>query len=178
MIDGLPLSFFLPLVVHALAGMSTGIVGVVVFGAPKYSRRHPQWGARYLLGYTLVFVTATVLALEHLAADMYLLVLAVMGYGCALGARAAQWLRKRRAEPWWIVVHILGMIGSYVILWTAFLVDNAHLIPLLKQLPTLTFWILPPLAALPFLAVSAYRFAPHTLAPARQASAAEKEDAV
>jgi hypothetical protein len=39
----------------------------------------------------------------------------------------------------------VGMIGSYVVLWTAFFVDNAHQIPGLNQLPPLTFWVLPTL---------------------------------
>jgi len=55
------------------------------------------------------------------------------------------------------------VIGSYVVLWTAFYVDNAHLIPGLKQLPTLTFWVLPTVIALPFLVVSLSRFAPKTV---------------
>jgi hypothetical protein len=59
------------------------------------------------------------------------------------------------------------MIGSYVTLWTAFFVDNAHLIPGLKVLPTLTFWILPTVIALPFLVVSLAHFAPQVLRHAR-----------
>lgn len=58
--------------------------------------------------------------------------------------------------------HIVGMIGSYVVLWTAFYVDNAHLIPGLKELPTLTFWVLPTVIALPFIVLSLLRFAPKT----------------
>lgn len=33
MIDDFPLSFFLPLVVHALAGLMTGVAGIMAFGA-------------------------------------------------------------------------------------------------------------------------------------------------
>ena len=47
----------------------------------------------------------------------------------------------------WVVVHIVGMIGSYVVLWTAFYVDNAHLFPLFNRLPILTFWVGPTLIA-------------------------------
>jgi hypothetical protein len=165
MIDGLPLSFFLPLVVHALAGLTTGVTGVLAFRAPKRQERHHQWGKSYLWAYTVVFLTATILSLQRMPADTYLLVLATLGYGLALCGYVA---RRFRQEPivrcmlgkQWVVVHIIGEIGSYTVLWTAFYVDNAHLIPGLKELPTLTFWVLPTLIAFPFLVVSLSRFAP------------------
>src|SRR6516165_738099 len=167
MIDGLPLSFFLPLVVHALAGLTTGVTGVLAFRAPKRRGRHHQWGKTYLWVYTIVFLTATILSVQHLPADTYLLVLATLGYGMALSGYAARRFRQESimrctVGKQWVVVHISGMIGSYVVLWTAFYVDNAHLIPGLKELPTLTFWVLPTLIALPFLVVSLSRFAPKT----------------
>jgi hypothetical protein len=165
MIDGLPLSFFIPLVVHALAGLTTGVTGVLAFRAPKRRGRHHQWGKTYLWVYTIVFLTATILSVQRLPADTYLLVLATLGYGLALSGYAARRFRqkpivRRLVGKQWVVVHIFGVIGSYVVLWTAFYVDNAHLIPGLKQLPTLTFWVLPTLIALPFLVVSISRFAP------------------
>jgi hypothetical protein len=40
MIDGFPLSFFLPLVVHVLAGLTTGVTGVTAFRTPKRRGRH------------------------------------------------------------------------------------------------------------------------------------------
>ena len=73
----------------------------------------------------------------------------------------------------WISAHIVGMIGSYVVLWTAFYVDNAHLFPGLKELPTLTFWVLPTVIALPFLVVSLSRFAPKTVRTAKLDSASK-----
>jgi hypothetical protein len=172
MIDGFPLSFFLPLVVHALAALTTGVTGVITFSRPKRSGRHPKWGVRYLWAYTVVFLTAIMLSVQHMPADAYLLVLATLGYGLALSGYAA---RRFRQEPiirrivgkQWVVAHIVGVIGSYVVLWTAFYVDNSHLIPGLKELPPLTFWVLPSLIALPFLVVSLSRFAPKTVMAGR-----------
>ena len=165
MIDGLPLSFFLPLVIHVLAGLTTGVTGVLTFRAPSRPGRHHQWGKSYLWAYTVVFVTATILSLQRMPADAYLIVLATLGYGLALCGYIA---RRFRQEPiirrllgkQWVVAHIVGMIVSYVVLWTAFYVDNVHLIPGLKELPTLTFWVLPTLIAIPFLVVSLPHFAP------------------
>jgi hypothetical protein len=165
MIDGLPYSFFFPLVIHALAGLTTGVTGVVAFSDRKGPARHHRWGTRYLWAYTVVFLTATILSVQRWQADAYLFVLAVLGYSLALGGysarrfRQAPWLRHTLGE-YWVIAHLSGMIGSYAVLWTAFYVDNAHLIPGLNRLPTLTFWVAPTLIALPFLVRSIRRFLP------------------
>jgi len=169
---GIPLSFFLPLVVHVLAGLTTVITGIVAFVAPKRRGRHPRWGGRYLWAYTVVFLTATILSGERWSTDAYLFFIALVGYGFALGGYVA---RRFRREPWlmrllgknWVIAHIIGTIGSYIVLLTGFYVDNAHLIPLLNQLPLLTFWVLPTVIGIPFIVRSISRFAPKTVMPAR-----------
>jgi len=65
------------------------------------------------------------------------------------------------------------VIGPYVVLWTAFYVDNAHLIPGLNQLPPLTFWVLPTVIGLPFIVLSISRFVPKTVMPVRGDGAAK-----
>jgi len=65
MLDGFPLSFFLPLVVHALAALTTAVTGVMAFSRPKRRGRHPKWGGRYLWAYTVVFLTAILLSVQR-----------------------------------------------------------------------------------------------------------------
>src|SRR6266849_3996251 len=168
---GIPLSFFLPLIVHVLAGLTTVIIGIVTFSMPKRRGRHPRWGERYLWAYTLVFFTATILSVQRWSADAYLFFIALVGYGFALGGYVARRFRRARflmrlLGRNWVMAHIVGMIGSYIVLLTGFYVDNAHLIPLLNQLPQLTFWVLPTVIGIPFIVRSISRFAPKTVTPA------------
>lgn len=183
MIAGFPFSFFFPLVVHGLTGLTRGVTGVMTFRVPKGPGRHHQWGKRYLWAYSLVFLTATILSVQRWQADAYLFLLAVLGYGFALCGYSARRFRQalrmlRVLGEQWVVVHLVGMIGSYVVLWTAFYVDNAHLIPLLNQLPTLTFWVLPGLIGFPFVVLSISRFAPKRVAPSKRASNERKKEAI
>jgi hypothetical protein len=166
-VDGLPLVFFLPLVVHALAGLTSAVTGIVAFSVPKGPTRHHRWGTRYLWAYTVVFLTATILSVQRWSADAYLFVLAVLGYSLALGGYS---MRRFRHTPWlrgllgeyWVIAHLVGMISSYVVLLTAFYVDNAHLFPGFNRLPTVVFWVAPSLIAVPFLVRSIRRFLPKT----------------
>jgi hypothetical protein len=167
---GIPLSFFLPLIVHVLAGLTTVIIGIVAFSMPKRRGRHPRWGERYLWAYTLVFLTATILSVQRWSVDAYLFFIALVGYGFALGGYAARRFRRERLMlrllgKNWVIAHIVGTIGSYIVLLTGFYVDNAHLIPLLNQLPQLTFWVLPTVIGVPFIIRSISRFAPKTVTP-------------
>jgi len=166
-IDGLPLAFLLPLGMHILAGMTSALTGIVAFVVPKGPTRHHRWGTRYLWAYTVVFLTATILSVQRWSADAYLFVLAVLGYSLTLGGygvrrfRHTLWVRQLLGE-YWVIAHLVGMISSYVVLLTAFYVDNAHLFPGVNRLLTIVFWVAPSLIAIPFLVRSIRRFLPKT----------------
>src|SRR5256886_15215145 len=87
---GIPLSFFLPLVVHVWAGLATVITGIVAGILAKRRGRHPRWGARYLWAYNLVVLTATLLSGERWLGGAYLFFMGLVGYGFALGGYAAR----------------------------------------------------------------------------------------
>lgn len=157
--------FIIPLVAHVLAGLSCVIIGIVAFSVPKRRGLHSSWGTYYLWAYSFVFLTATILSFEHWSEDAYLFFTALVSYGLALigyiagrtrrDTRISAELRKR-----WVSIHILGMTGSYIGLLTAFLVDNAHEIPLLNLLPSVGFWFLPGIIGMPFLFRSLSRYTP------------------
>src|SRR5258708_20578516 len=121
LIDGLPLLFFLPLVVHALAGLTTGVTGMVAFSVPKGPARHHRWGKRYLWAYTVVFLTATILSVQRWPADAYLFGLAFLGYSLALGGYSA---RRFRQTPllghllgdWWVIATLSALTPPYTLL--------------------------------------------------------------
>jgi len=51
----------------------------------------------------------------------------------------------------WVRLHILGMSSSYIILLTAFYVDNGPNLPLWRELPRLAFWVLPSAIGVPII---------------------------
>jgi hypothetical protein len=52
------------------------------------------------------------------------------------------------------------MTGSYIGLFTIFLLDNANQIPLLNRLPPLTLWFIPSIIGIPFLFRSLSHYTP------------------
>jgi hypothetical protein len=80
--------------------------------------------------------------------DAYLLVLGTLAFASALLGRTA----RRQRWPGWTTAHIVGMSASYVVLLTAFYVDNGPRLPLWKELPTIAFWIGPTLIGAPIIA--------------------------
>jgi hypothetical protein len=61
--------------------------------------------------------------------------------------------RRARRHRWrhWVRLHISGMGASYVLLLIAFYVDNGKSLPLWKELPPTTYWLLPALVGIPLI---------------------------
>jgi hypothetical protein len=151
-IDGIPLPSDAPLflafvAVHLAAGLVAVICGVVAMLSRKQSGRHPQAGTIYYWALSIVFATMTILALSRFAEDYDLFILGALSFTAATIGRMA----RRRLWTSWARIHMTGMGASYILLITAFYVDNGPNLPLWRLLPPIAFWILPTLIGAPIL---------------------------
>jgi hypothetical protein len=132
---------------HVLVGLGCVVMGVVAMVSPKSPGRHPIAGTIYYWGLALVFVSMTVLSVMRWPEDTHLFVLGILSFAAATVGRAA----RRRRWRGWLGLHVVGMGGSYILLLTAFYVDNGPHLPLWRALPTFAFWIGPSLVGVPIL---------------------------
>jgi hypothetical protein len=135
------------LLVHVPAGLVSVVTGAVAATSPKRRGRHPRFGIAYLFGLAVVFVTATGMSALRWTEDRHLFALGTMAFLLASVGYLARRIRWRG----WTSFHILGMGLSYVVLLTAFYVDNGPHLPVWDRLPALAYWTLPGLAGLPLL---------------------------
>ena len=121
------LGFGLLLVVHIPAGMTGVVTGAVALLSRKQRGRHPLFGEVYFWALAVVFVTATGMAFMRWEHSAYLFVLGCIAFVFGSSGYAA---RKRR-WPGWLTTHMIGMSLSYIVLLTAFYVDNGPKLPTL-----------------------------------------------
>ena len=133
--------------VHVLLGLACTITGVVAMLSPKRTGRHPVFGSIYYWCLCGVFVTASALAAVRWSEDYHLFILGSFSFVAAYFGRRAR--RKRWGN--WVRLHITGMGMSYVLLLTAFYVDNGKNLPLWRDLPPITYWVLPAAVGIPLI---------------------------
>jgi len=142
------LIFSLLLIVHVFTGLACVVTGAVAALSAKQAGRHPRFGGIYYRALAVVFATATGMAVLRWSQDAYLFALGATSFGVASIGYTA---RKIRWQGW-TSAHIIGMSLSYVVLLTAFYVDNGPRLPLWNRLPTVAFWTLPSIVGLPLVA--------------------------
>lgn len=142
------LHFGVLLLVHVPAGLACVVTGAVAMLSRKRPGRHPRFGEVYFWGLAVVFASATGMAMLRWHEDAYLFYLGALSFGAGSIGYAA---RKRR-WPGWMTFHIAGLGLSYIVLLTAFYVDNGPRLPLWNRLPTMAFWLGPSIVGLPLLA--------------------------
>ncbi len=138
---------------HVVAGLLAAVAGVVAMVSAKRPGRHPRAGRIYLWALIAVAATGSVLAGLRWPHDGHLLALGMLALALAgVGYRA-----RRRQPPGWRHTHIVGMGGSYVVLLTAFYVDNGPNLPVWEQVPTIGLWVLPALVGTPLIVRAVWR---------------------
>jgi hypothetical protein len=140
-------AFLAIVAVHVLFGLACTITGIIAMLSPKRSGRHPWFGTIYYSCLWGVFVTASALAAVRWAEDFHLFFLG------ALAITVAYLGRKARRKRWsnWVKLHVTGMGMSYILLLTAFYVDNGKSLPLWRDLPPTAYWLLPAAVGIPLI---------------------------
>jgi hypothetical protein len=128
-----------------------GVVSVVAGAGAMLSRkgrgRHSTFGMTYFWCLLALFVSVTFLSIMRWTADYHLFILGALSMCCAWIGHLA--LRQRWRH--WVRLHMTGLSLSYVLLLIAFYVDNGSQLPIWKNLPYVTYWLLPLLVAAPLL---------------------------
>ena len=141
------LTFAALLIPHIATGLIAVAAGATAMLSPKRRGRHPTAGRTYYTALCFVCATAVGMAAMRWPEDAYLVVLGAL----SLAAASLGYLARHNRWPGWIRLHIVGMGTSYVVLLTAFYVDNGPRLPVWDRLPVLAFWIVPSLIGFPFV---------------------------
>ena len=150
-IAGIPIPFHSPallavLAVHVAAGLGAVITGAVAMLSPKQPGRHPNFGRLYYRCIIVVTITMAVLSVVRLREDYHLLILGVLA---AIAAKFG--VSSIRRSPRHLRAHVVSLGASYILLLTAFYVDNGKNLPLWNRLPSISYWLLPSLVGVPLM---------------------------
>ena len=132
---------------HVVVGIACVTAGLIAMLSPKRPGRHPLAGTIYYWCLAVVFVSATALSIARWSEDWHLFILGVVSFAAASIARTAAQSHWRG----WVKVHMAGMGLSYIVLLTAFYVDNGKSLPLWRELPQWVFWVIPGALGAPLL---------------------------
>jgi hypothetical protein len=132
---------------HTLVGIVCVAAGATAMLSAKGRGRHSNFGTIYYWCLAIVVVTASGLSVVRWAENYHLFALGALSLAAATLARTA--LRQRWRN--WVRLHITGMGLSYILMLTAFYVDNGKNLPLWRELPQWAFWVLPTLFGVPIV---------------------------
>jgi len=133
--------------VHVPLGMSCVLFGALAMFSQKQRGRHSTFGQLYYWLLFALIVSATFLAFMRWRENYHLFILGVLAFVSAWLGRAA----LRNHWPYRFRFHIIGLGISYVLMLIAFYVDNGKQLPLWKDLPHFTYWLLPLAIGLPLI---------------------------
>ena len=139
---------------HIPLGVTSVVSGAIAMLSRKARGRHPKFGTIYFWSTAALFISATGLSVMRWPEDYHLFVLGALSFAAASLGRAA----RRGCWRNWVAFHISGMGLSYVLLLTAFYVDNGKSLPLWKELPPITYWLLPGAVGIPLIVRALMRY--------------------
>jgi hypothetical protein len=134
---------------HVAMGLVCVVAGAGAMLARKGRGRHSRYGTIYFWFLSGVFVTATALSIARWRENDHLFVLGALSFGAAVVAR--QMVRSGPVTRARLRLHLVAMAVSYILLLTAFYVDNGKNLPLWKELPALAYWTVPAAVGLPLV---------------------------
>lgn len=129
---------------HVAAGLLAVTSGATAMLAAKGGASHRRRGRTYLAALFVLCTSGIGLAILRWPRFPHLLALGLI----AGAAAAAGYAARRRPSR---VFHLVGMSASYVVMLTAFYVDNGPKLPVWREIPPSLLWVLPSAAALPFV---------------------------
>jgi len=133
--------------VHVLLGLAAVITGGIAMLSKKGRGRHSNFGTIYFWCLLGVFVSMSALSFMRWAENYPLFILGALSFLSALFGRTAAQRRWRQ----WPRLHLTGMGVSYILMLTAFYVDNGKNLPLWRELPEIAFWFLPGVVGVPLI---------------------------
>ncbi len=136
--------FLAGVAVHVAAGLACVAAGAAAMLHKKGRGRHSTFGTVYFWSLAVVFATAAGLSAVRWAEDYPLFILASASFAAAAFGRVS--IRRGRVRR-----HLGGMGVSYIVLLTAFYVDNGKNLPLWRMLPGIAYWLAPSLIGLPIM---------------------------
>ena len=142
--------------VHVLAGLVAVAAGATAMLSPKRAGRHPRAGTIYFWSLVTAYLTMSALVVARWPANNHLGALGTMSLASAWVGRTARRDKWRR----WLPFHVTLMGMSYVLMLTAFYVDNGPHLPLWRELPRITFWTLPTVVGVPVIVLALRRRRP------------------
>jgi uncharacterized membrane protein len=148
-VSGIPIPFDSPallavLGVHVLAGLGCVLTGLAAMVSRKGPGRHSAAGTLYYWCLVVVFLSMAVLSVVRWAENYHLFVLGTL-------ALASAWVGRRAVRRRLIRFHLIGMGTSYILLLTAFYVDNGPHLPVWRDLPVLAYWLVPAAIGIPLI---------------------------
>ncbi|TIN21893.1 MAG: DUF2306 domain-containing protein [Mesorhizobium sp.] len=130
---------------HILIGIPCVISGALAMLSRKGQGRHSSFGSLYFWFLMTLFGSAAILSAMRWEHNYHLFILGLLAVSAAIfGISAA-----RRRWHQWPRLHLSGMGGSYILMLTAFLVDNGQFLPFWRDLPPIVLWFVPSLLGLP-----------------------------